>query len=416
MNYLEYQLKVGLTLFILYFIYRVFIATSNRFRYKRIFIVSSLLAGFVVPFIEINIENTSGLVQYVVLPEVVVSIVANSSKESSILNVQNGLTIALVLISVIMLISFIREVYRIVRLISDSEKKISGSFILVKTLRQEAFSFFHYVFLGKLIPDDKKAIILEHELVHVRKMHTIDNIIINLFIVMQWFNPVVWLFRKSLQENHEFEADYFMLANGALVEEYQHLLLNQIFQTKNINFSSFNHNSFIKNRIKMMTKFNQKSGKTRFLLAAIMSIFVLSVFSFQAEITQMSDKVKSISISPNPVKDTTKILKKEVAYLLVDQPATFRGNGLEAFNKYVLENVTYPKEAVQKKMQGKVYVQFVVETDGTVKDAKVLRGVGLILDEEAVRVVKSSPAWTPAKKDGRNVRQMFTLPVEFALQ
>jgi TonB family protein len=412
MSYLEYQIKACLILLVLYIIYQVLIAGSNRFRYKRVYILFSMMAAFVVPFMNVKITSDSDIIHYIALPEVVVSIVSDSSIASDIYNFQNGVTFALILISGCMLTSFTIELYRILRLIRFSEKSASGDFVLVQTSRQEAFSFFNYVFLGKLIPEDKKPIILEHELVHVKQIHSFDNLVVNLLMIMQWFNPVVWLLSKSLKQNHEYEADSTMLASGAPVEAYQQLLLNQIFQTHNIKFSSFNHNSFIKNRIKMMTQVNQRSGKTRFLLATIMSVFVISVFSFQAEITQMSEGIRM----SNQIKDTTRTMNKEVAFIVVDQPATFQGNGLEAFSKYVLENVTYPKEAVLKKIQGKVFIQFVVETDGTVKDAKVLRGVGLVLDEEAVRVVKSSPAWFPAKKDGKKVRQMFTMPIEFKLQ
>lgn len=416
MNYLEFQIKAGIVLLVLYIIYQSLISRSNWFRNKRLFLLFSLLAAFIVPFISISIKSSSELIQYVILPEVVVSIVNDTPRVSGSFSVQAGISVALILISTYLLISFIAELYRIFRLIRFSEKSAQGSFTLVKTPKQEAFSFFNYIFLGKLIPEDKVSVILEHELVHVRQVHSFDNFVINILIIMQWFNPVVWLFCKSMKENHEYEADSTMLANGACIEAYQQLLLNQIFQTNNVKFSSFNHNSFIKNRIKMMKQINQRSGKTRFLLATILSIFVISVFSFQAEIAQMSDEVKIIAKPAAMSRDTLKNLKKEKPFIEVDEPATFRGKGLEEFNKFVIENVKYPKEAVQKNMQGKIYIQFVVEADGSVREAKVVRGVGLILDEEAVRVVKSSPAWTPAKKNGKNVRQLFTLPVVFKLQ
>ena len=76
----------------------------------------------------------------------------------------------------------------------------------------------------------------------------------------------------------------------------------------------------------------------------------------------------------------------------------------------------YPEEAKEIGIQGKVYVTFVVEVDGSITDVKVLRGIGSGCDDEAVRVVKSMPKWVPGKQRGVPVRVQFNLPINFKLQ
>jgi TonB family protein len=107
---------------------------------------------------------------------------------------------------------------------------------------------------------------------------------------------------------------------------------------------------------------------------------------------------------------------KATPFIAVEMPATFRGGDLSEFNVWVVQNIRYPAEAVEKSIYGRVYVQFVVNEKGRVADVKVLREVHPALDAEALRVIKASPLWTPPRQGGRVVRQLFTLPVEFKLQ
>lgn len=90
--------------------------------------------------------------------------------------------------------------------------------------------------------------------------------------------------------------------------------------------------------------------------------------------------------------------------------------GTEALMKYLSKNIRYPEQAKKENIQGKVYVKFVVEKDGSITDAKVLRSIGGGCDEEALRVVKAMPKWEPGKMQGTPVRVQFNLPIVFKLQ
>lgn len=101
-------------------------------------------------------------------------------------------------------------------------------------------------------------------------------------------------------------------------------------------------------------------------------------------------------------------------YEKVDQEANFPGGSSELMN-FIGKNVKYPEEAMRNEEQGKVFVEFIVNVDGSVSDVKVLRGVSKLLDREAMRVVKRMPDWTPAEIGGNKVRSRSILPINFRL-
>ena len=102
-------------------------------------------------------------------------------------------------------------------------------------------------------------------------------------------------------------------------------------------------------------------------------------------------------------------------YTIVEQMPEFPG-GNEKLMEFISSNIQYPQEAKEKGVQGRVHVNFVVDTDGCIGDVKVLRGIGGGCDEEAVRVVKSMPQWQPGKQRGKAVKVAYTIPFDFKLQ
>lgn len=105
----------------------------------------------------------------------------------------------------------------------------------------------------------------------------------------------------------------------------------------------------------------------------------------------------------------------ELKYFEYEKMPEFPG-GVQALKKYLRLSVNYPKAALDKKIQGKVFVGFVVNTDGSLANVSIVRGVSFPLDREAMRVVQSMPRWIPGQQDGINVRVSFTLPINFVLE
>lgn len=106
-------------------------------------------------------------------------------------------------------------------------------------------------------------------------------------------------------------------------------------------------------------------------------------------------------------------VKEEQIYVVVEEVAQFPG-GEEALYKFLKENLVYPQIARQTGIEGKVYIRFVVEKDGSISNVRVMRDIGGGCGEEAMRVVKTMPKWKPAKQQTRTVRSEFNLPVNFS--
>jgi protein TonB len=107
--------------------------------------------------------------------------------------------------------------------------------------------------------------------------------------------------------------------------------------------------------------------------------------------------------------------EEQQIFMVVESMPAFPGGEVE-LHRYLAENIKYPQMAKESGIQGRVFVTFVVEKNGSVTDVKVLRGIGGGCDEEAIRVVKNMPKWTPGKQRGKPVRVQFNLPVKFTLQ
>ena len=113
-------------------------------------------------------------------------------------------------------------------------------------------------------------------------------------------------------------------------------------------------------------------------------------------------------------QDSIKSESRKEYYTLVDETASYPG-GYQALGKYLRDNLKYPTEAIEQGVEGRVFVQFIVETDGTGSDIKVVKGIGSGCDEEALRLIKKMPVWIPAKKDGVLVRQKMIQNILFKL-
>ena len=146
----------------------------------------------------------------------------------------------------------------------------------------------------------------------------------------------------------------------------------------------------------------------------------------QLEIVQDDVEVEDIEINAEveqnevieeyvaPEIEEEEVVEQEI-FQIVEEMPSFPG-GEQKLLEYVAKNTKYPQIARESGIQGRVFIGFVVETDGSISNVKVLRGIGGGCDEEAVRVIKSLPKWKPGKQRGKAVRVSYQIPVNFKLQ
>jgi TonB family protein len=228
-------------------------------------------------------------------------------------------------------------------------------------------------------------------------------------IIFNWFNPLVYLFRKELKNVHEFIADEGALKLSDSKKEYAMLLVSQTFETpiNNLVNSFFNQN-LLKQRIMMIQKNkSRKSALLKYLLAVPLLALMLTLASatiVKNEIVTASEK----SILPPQQKDIK-------VFTQVENVPNYPG-GVNKFYKFLQQNIKYPAEARNKKIEGKVFVSFIVEKDGSLSTFKVLRDPGAGCGAEALRVMKLSPKWNPGIQNRHKVRVQYTMPISFTLK
>jgi periplasmic protein TonB len=125
--------------------------------------------------------------------------------------------------------------------------------------------------------------------------------------------------------------------------------------------------------------------------------------------TRVEQIIYSDFEAPEPVEEVA----EEIFTIVEQQPAPV--GGMATFYKYISETLRYPTRAARQGIEGRVFVQFVVERDGSLTDVQVVRGIGGGCDEEAIRVVQSAPKWEPGRQRGRPVRVRMVLPILFQL-
>jgi TonB family protein len=443
----------GISIAIFYLFYRMLLHRETWFTLNRILLGASMLLAVMIPFIRITLQSVPepGTVYYAIDHLLVNGIIVRPDilAESTGIHITTGLALQyLYLLGVIFFsLKFLIQISQVLLLIRKHRiTHFEGYRIVPITEEISPFSFFTLIFINReTLSDRELKSILLHEWEHVRRLHTLDILLLEVVCIIQWFNPFVWLCKYSLHELHEYEADQAVINQGENRLNYQKLILNQAFghQFFQVAHNLINH-SFIKKRIVMITK--RKSKKFTLLKALLIlpvaAVLVIS-FSFTREpenlnnIRQMFVKeqhpetIDHTSIIPidtkgvKPLNDNhlpevtpvgtsnPYVIQDTTIYFKPDTLPKFEGKDVTYFREWITNHIQYPAEAKAKKISGRVFIRFVVEKDGSVSNVGIIRGVDPLLDAEALRVVRSSPDWTPGFNQGKPVRVAFTFPITF---
>ncbi len=148
-------------------------------------------------------------------------------------------------------------------------------------------------------------------------------------------------------------------------------------------------------------------GLTAKMSAIVITIFALTSFSGEA--------VASSALNNNPSVIEGEADDDDEIFVTAEKMPSFPG-GNYALHDYLESNLRYPHTAAEQQIEGRVYVRFVVEKDGSISDVKVARRANPTLEKEAIRVISSMPDWTPGVTNGHAVRVVYTVPISFKLQ
>lgn len=415
---LPYIIKSAMALALLYTCIIPLLEKETFHRLNRILILGCLIMSFAIPLVHFTggTNPTVDMVrQAVQLPEVLIN---GNANEQSVWSWADIMTcIYIIGVVAIFLMTVVQTASLILRLrkcehITDNR----GNTIVLTDCATSPFCLFHYIVMSRDDYANNRSFILTHEQEHIRLRHYIDLIILQIATIIQWFNPFVWLIGKNLKAIHEFEVDEAVLNKGINATQYQQFLVVKAVGNRLQPFANNLNKESLKRRIIMM---NQKKSNRWMMLKAlfIIPVATLAVSVFASNIgvsTVKREAVRTANALPTANMQTQQSATK--AYEVVEVMPKFKG-GESAMMEFLMMNMKYPQTAVKAKQQGRAIVGFVVRKDGTVSDVHITKSAGhAVLDEEAMRVVKSMPAWEPGKQKGKPVNVKYNVPITFRLK
>lgn len=286
-DFLYYLLKVSGIFGILYVVYFIGFSKLTFHKLNRAYLMAMLPLSLILPALKIelgpNIPVSKGLP---LLFNEFGAVGGNGFQAGSIhpfeLNLGKLFFIVYSLVFVLLLTRLILNTFKLINIKRQSTTiQATGKFSVVHAGVSSAFSFFNWIFLPQQMDGETADQIIEHEKLHGNSYHTLDLILVELFVAFFWFNPIVYLFRRDLKSVHEFQIDHQLLQGRMKTSEYLQLLLNNLERpgTTTAFCNSFN-GSTIERRVQMMTKTKSPGWKTaRYLLLVPLLASITMAFS-----------------------------------------------------------------------------------------------------------------------------------------
>lgn len=408
-----YLLKSALLLAVFYAFFLLFMRKTTFFRFNRMALLAGTAVCLLLPLFRISrlLPEMSGLLPTIMLPEA-------SPGGSQAVRTFDWRILATALYAagcIAVLAVTLRSMLRILRIIrTDKGERRDGYVLHVLDSDIASFSFMNHIVISRGDFEQHPEILL-HESMHVRFRHSADLLLMSLVCALQWFNPLVWLMRSELRMLHEYEADEAVLDKGIDASQYQLLLVRKaVGDRRFLIANSFNHCK-LKNRITMMQKLKTSKWAALAWLACLplLTLILSSSSDVDTPVTPSDSSTPAVTELTSPNADQQEVIR----FVDADVKPKFNGGDINEFTKWVYGNLDYPKEAKEAGISGLVTVKFIINTDGTISDISVIRGVHELLNNEVVRIISKSPAnWTPGYVDGKPVRITYTMPILFQLR
>ncbi|MDX9848429.1 MAG: M56 family metallopeptidase [Tenuifilaceae bacterium] len=420
-NLISIFLKIGISLAIVWLIWYALLRNVNRFAAVRAFLVVGAAISVLTPWIIPQIQSAFTLPASQIGVDYIFNIpaVAFEGDIETHLSWQKVIIWLYLAISGFFLIRLGFQLVKIFLLIKQNAKhKKEGMYIVEHGKEVSPFSFFNFCFINPShIPADKLDGVIQHEREHFHKFHSADILIMEIIGVTQWFNPFYWMLRSAMVEVHEYQADNGAIRAQSDPNSYLDSIVSIAFYGVALPIGNNFNKSLTLKRLAMMNITKKTKGALlRLALALTVALPVVLAISCDSNKSEDEQQIKEEEVVIKlEAKDSKEVFEGDIFVVVEDMPQ-FQGEGLNKFREYISEKLIYPEIAKDNGIQGRVILSFVVEPNGTVSNVKILRGVDPSLDQEAVRVVESSPLWTPGTQKGEAVRVVFNIPIIFALQ
>ena len=487
-QFLTYDLKVAVLLAVFYFCYRLLMERETLHHLNRLVLLSTLALSMVLPLCVITLHETVWVEPQpaaVVAPGTTPAYEALGDRlaETASAVWWQWLLAGVIVAGMAARLLFLLQSYlKLYRLMASGEyyPMADGIRLCVVEAPVAPFSWMQTIVVSRHDYMEHNPLLLQHERGHIRLHHSWDIVFVEMLTVLQWFNPVVWLLSRDLRTVHEFEVDASVLSQGADMAQYISLLTAKATGIQACALANGINTSNLKKRIDMIIK--RKSPRLAWLRALYVApVVALSLAATAETVTEYKTKepqkkvvvkkgrknsqvkmnskaieVKEAEAGKTAEKPLTAQPKDEpqsetgIVFGICEQMPRFPGGDVELM-KFIAKNIKYPVAATKWGVQGRVFVRFIVEKDGSVTSPEVVKTTGFegaqdiavvsianedmtaderkeaeaqdaglkagkeALEQEAIRVIKLMPKWEPGRQNGKVVRCHFSIPVSYRL-
>jgi len=403
MEMLLYIGKVNLYWILLFACYRLMLRNHTFFQWNRIYLLSSLIVAFALPFVIYPSDAPSLPVIYEV--KAMAATISFVQEEQPVFTWVDALWLIYGTGLAVAGFYLLQHVFQLRRFLRSGEviELEDCTVVMINSNHIGSFSFLKWIVINRNDYESHFDDILCHEMVHTRQWHSVDILFVEIMKVFFWFNPILLLYKRDLQEVHEFLAD----SKASNRENYARFLISYAL---NAPVASLTNHFFKPSQLKSRIQMIYKNRSPKWLLSTYLAAATLigATAMLVAGCEQKEDK------QPETEKTGEQTMPEKV-FTEVENAPKYPG-GETAMFQFLGKNIRYPAAAAKAGIQGKVFISFIVNETGTVQNVLVTKGIGYGCDEEAARVIKSFPAWTPGEQNGHKVNVKLTVPINFMLE
>ena len=437
---LAYSLLASTLLILVWAVYKCALANLGCFRFNRTLLLSCVGISFILPVFILNPFWVADIVENnveIAFNPVDVAYIANTVSEQ-ITPIWDYIVTLFLIGVIVMILYFLVSLIRLALFILKGEhiKQDDCRIILHRHNSVAPFAWCGYIMMPRRDWYEFGQMIVCHEKAHIECRHWIDLLFMQAAIIITWYCPAIWLLRNELHTLHEYEADSRVLASGVKREEYQMFLIKKTVGARFATLSNCLNHSSLKKRITMMLS-SKPTGKARvraFVMVPAMALALIGlatpavsavinevsaatpVEDLRYKISEKSDSTIRVTERNSDVVVTEKADAADaVPFIRTETAPNFPG-GKDKLTEFVNKNISFPESTyVNGILDMDAVVQLTIAKDGVVKDARIVKSSGQVLDAEALRVARMLPKFHPGLNGGLPAESSYTLAFNYSV-